>query len=594
MGLFHASQGRRRPGIPPLAICGLLLFAAARQSQAQSASPADEDRESVIVSPTLGRPSILQPGGVLTLVLADALDGELQAALIQPHGGHRYPLAAEAGPDGTAPGTLRVRVPENIPQATYDLSLRNGTQVWANRHCVAVQQIGGGVRLVHLADLQLGDPCVDELPQGLIDELNLVAPNLVVLSGNLVSRAHPQPRRALQRLLERLSELNAPMMAACGAEDDIKLYSELLAPSPIGQVRVGDHVGLVLLDTPAQPLAGDKEQIAWLGKTLSQSAQAASVFLVSGDGRVRQSLVSNPALREAAVHSRVRAWLIPEDARDGRAGSNDTALHGKHPAMMATPPATPLPTGSSSLGVYRIVDLGPRATRSVVVPVGSLAQRVKADADRTPALAETTVINRCKERMSDLYVSLRVAKTGDAKPWVQGGTLVQLTDALDAWECRVQLSVPDRSSATVRAGTGPAPAEPRIRARWETAPAADAASARGLGPVADRAAVLRIENLENSPVNLSPRARLAGQWVPLRMEAAGPSPEPASNDAVAALPPGAFLRLRPDWSALSVPAGEYELLIYPLGSATGSPLVLPARVHSSSEVSSATSQPASN
>lgn len=119
--------------------------------------------------------------------------------------------------------------------------------------------------------------------QRLIEEVNLVAPTLIVATGDFLDATHADPPVGWRELIDCLTRFDAPIVMACGDHDDIELYSRHVAPSPIGLVNVGRHRALLLFDHPRGPIHRNPEQLRWVERTLGTPGFDGLTFVVTHD-----------------------------------------------------------------------------------------------------------------------------------------------------------------------------------------------------------------------------------------------------------------------------------------------------------------------
>lgn len=541
-----------------------------------------------IVAPALGRPAFATPGDMFSIVLAEAPNQAVEAALIQPRGGHRYPLQVTASADADAGAMLVARVAPNIPEATYDLSLRIGSAVAVARHCVAVRKFGAALRIVQLSDLRLGGPCTQDLPAGLPAEINLLAPDIIVATGGYLDPAHHEPATGWSDVARYFAQFDAPLFAACGPADDLMLFTASFAPSATGELMCGNMLLLSVFDSPAAPLQDDDGQTGWLVRRLAALPPGGWAAIVSHTAPPPH--FDSGRLRDVCENPSLTTWISSAHFLERASGP------ARRPAfrMFAAHPHA----DSAAAGVrYRILDLrsGKVAVgdQSPMLSPGSLELLTEIQGDTAPNIAASRIINRLPHRIQGIEVRLRVAKQGSARPWTRGGVLTRLSDCGDSWECVVRTSVPDRSAVVVQAGAGAPPEDPQLDIQWLSAsPSVSAAGVHDPSVDGDREAAnllslragdreapaslsLRVTNGSQQTVTLAPIVRWKGQAIPYSI---------GDNDANAGgslavdltLPPTESLELR-----LAVPAATFspstgsELQVYPFGGATLTPVCLP-------------------
>lgn len=539
------------------------------------------DESARILAPTLGRPTFVEPGGVLEVV-AQVADGfVVESAHLSRRGAPwlRRPLAQDAGSDAAAAGgqPIRLRVPPDAPDGVYDLELRGGAATLTSRHCVAVGRVGTRVRLVHLSNMNLGDPSAPLPDRRLIEEINLLSPTLVICTGDYLDALHPDPRAGWEGLIDFLTEIDAPLLMACGDHDDIEHFSRHVAPSPIGELRVGPYRALVLYDHMLAPILTDEAQVRWVESVLGRPGDARMTWIVThGDApnllrrwRAQQTLSQNVAA------SRLGLWLAGGH-RDWNGEYADELLHAAPMLYIRTHQAsTAVRDGAAGVSHYRVIDV---QDGRVVIPaeqpasdplppsmgVGRLAVQYHDANDGGRDRVRFTAVNGWGMRLDGLAARIRVRKSGSEPPWCLGGRLEQAIDAGGFWECRVGFDLPDKGAATILVGVGPRPPEPAMRVRFE-APAqmafVDRVTPDGVPyqSAVNQAADVLVHNAGPSAAAFVPVVRLDGD--PLAYAIVGEHEAYATGYRLT-LAPGQTARLRLDLSAIRVRPGRRELQVH--------------------------------
>lgn len=270
----------------------LALFALTGQASGDDAAdPAAENPEDPspgLYAPTLGRPVFVEPGGYF-LVRAGVPDADeaVRFELVYSAQGdvRRYALDVEPGAADKlmASQPVRVRVPQALPRRTYDLEIRHGTSRLVGRHCIAVGYVGRALRLVHLANMNVGDLSAPEFDQRLVNEVNLLAPTLILATGDFLDATRSGSPQDWERLVDYLTRFDAPLVIVCGDHDDIENYSRYVAPSPIGLIEVGANRCLILYDHALAPIHRNPDQVQWVEQALAQPGFDGLTLVVSHD-----------------------------------------------------------------------------------------------------------------------------------------------------------------------------------------------------------------------------------------------------------------------------------------------------------------------
>lgn len=578
--------GPAAAGLACIALAAVLLMGAAAGEDEVPAVAVDGRQGAVpargaLLAPTQGRPVFVEPGGrfAVTADLPPDAAGAGFELICQVPPAHRHALSAVDGPRAEGDGVSRrwiVSVPVEVPEETYDLKVSTPAGVLLGRHAVAVARIGRRIRLVHLSNMNIGDVAAPRPDGRLIAEVNLVAPTLIVATGDLLDATHEDPIAGWQELSDFLASFSAPTLLACGDHDNATLYSRLMAPSPIGVIDVGPYQGLVLYDLPGRPIASDAEQIAWVEGQLGRAGPTLR-FVVSHDEspNLLRYWQQRGTLAEMVRAGRLGLWLAGGH-RDWTGAEFRTLIDAAAPLMyLRSHQSSPaLREGAEGVSHFRVVDCegeqavlyGPPGPGGLPgsIPVGRLKLTFEDPNDGTQPRVAFSAVNALPARMNHLAARVLVRRDGDRRPWCQGARLAALIDRGTLWECRVMFDLPDKGSLRAVVGTGPPPAEAALRVRFEmpsTLRLGPAAEAEGEGVLAamDWAGTVRLENGGDEAVTVGPLLRLDGESLAYRVVGeAGPF-------ALAyrvRLAPGQSVALQPDLSAVRVAPGRRELQVY--------------------------------
>ncbi len=546
-----------------------------------AASPGEESMPSdpgpAILAPTQGRPVFVAPGAAFRAVIhlpTDVSSPQFTLASTGPPS-HEHKVAAESRGNEAGTAVFQIQVPGGLPEKTYDLVVQIPGENMRARHAVAVAQPSSRLRLVHLSNMNVGEPGVPTFDPRLIDEINLLGPDLIVATGDYLDATHPDPVAGWQQLSGFLSRFDAPVLAACGDHDDLACYSRHLAPSPIGSLEVGPYRGVVLYDTPGRPISQDQGQLAWIERQIGNTTSRLT-FVVSHD--------ESPNL--------LRTWqernTLPQMLRAGRlgiwfaGGHRDWDRREYRPLLEVAKPMLYIRThqssiatrdGASGVSHYRIIDLNGEhvslagAPRSDGLPDSTPVGRLHAvyggpnDGSRPHVCVD--VVNALPYRLDHLRVRLVVRRVGDEQPWCRGARFERIIQHPGVWECYARFDLPDKAVARIAVGSGsdPPPVElnvvfdgpTELRVRSDRTPEGLIfAAARWPGTIA-------IENRGESTAHIRPLVRLDGDTVAYRVIGeAGPFAA-AYNLRLA---PGQRVALRVDLSALRIAPGRRALQVY--------------------------------
>ena len=579
---------------PRVRVAVTLLAAAS----ACALTSADDVAEPRILAPTLGRPAFAQAEGQLavTAYVAAAAEPVVFELVAADFPSHRHTLMA---PEDAAAqlGTgqpLNLRLPAGVPHGTYDLVLRSGTTQLVAKHCVAVWQPTHRVRLVHLSNMNVGDPNAPDFDWQLVDEVNLVAPTLIVVTGDFLDATHPHHEAGWQRVTDYLTSFDAPAVVACGDHDDLELYSRHIAPSPVGDVVVGGLRGIVLFDVPRRPVTGDSEQVDWLERTLAVPGDDRPTFIVSHDESPNLLRVwqSRGVLPEMLNSTRVGVWFAGGH-RDWDGTEYRKLLDAATPMVYVRTHQSSTATCAGAEGVshYRVVDLdGGRvwlpgldhaaAGGPPSIPVGLLHSVFDEPNDGTRTQVAFTAVNNHPFRLDGLGVRVLLKREGPSRPWCAGGELESAVGIGQCWDCRVRFDLPEKGALHAVAGTGPAPAEPQVDVLFDgdlQMPLTRRAAGDGVSYLAGTGALtlLHLRNRGAGPASVTPLIRLDGQTLAYTLL---DEPGPLATAYRLRIAPGQTLTLQVDLTAARVRPGRRELQVYLKGTAAWRPFCYPLDV----------------
>jgi hypothetical protein len=192
-------------------------------------------RRSPIRRPFWTRPAPLRAEDALPLVLAaGAADAAPPEARLR-RGRAAWPLALTPGePLGPERAAWAGRLVEEAPPGLYDLEVRIGGRRYTERRAVAVlPERVAGLTLAHCSDLHVLKPTAEALEDrtgrilALIERLNALRPDVVVCTGDLISRYDPAKRPLpaktirwqIRWVAEHLGEIEAPLYVTIGNHD---------------------------------------------------------------------------------------------------------------------------------------------------------------------------------------------------------------------------------------------------------------------------------------------------------------------------------------------------------------------------------------
>ncbi|MBU0617714.1 MAG: hypothetical protein KKI02_08350 [Planctomycetes bacterium] len=571
------------------AIVGVCVTATGR---AETNAAVDSEVElSGLFSPTLGRPVFVEPGRTFRIAAhlpnADATVTFNLIASGQRQPRYRLKAESEASDKLAAGEPLRLNVPPALPARTYDLEIDCNGQRLFGRHCVAVGRVGRSLRLVHLSNMNVGDAGAPSFDQRLIEEVNLVAPTLIVATGDFLDATHADPPVGWRELIDCLTRFDAPIVMACGDHDDIELYSRHVAPSPIGLVNVGRHRALLLFDHPRGPIHRNPEQLRWVERTLGTPGFDGLTLVVTHDDspNLLRHWQQQGTLTRMIRSGRIGLWFAAgHQDWDGQV-YGDVIDAAAPMVYLRTQQSSGAPRGGATgISHYRIVDIvddrvilpgeAPQSSGTPPsTPVGHLSATVDGPNDGSQTRLRLTAVNNLPYRLDRLAFTVRVRKLGSQEPWCQHARLEQLVDRDEFWECRLRFDLPDKGSLRALVGSGPEPPTPNVSVEFDLDRALHfrrSATPDGLAflSLMDSPPVVHVRNDGAQPVELSPLVRLDGD--PLAYRPLGDE----SGFATAynlRLGPDETISLQLDLSAIRVAPGRRELQLYPEGGDLAAP-----------------------
>lgn len=543
-----------------------------------------------LLSPTLGRPVFVPPGGTFQVVAQwPPSDDALSFRLVS----ERFPAYCcdLAAPEDAAERLARgdpvmLRVPDDVPPRTYDLEIRGPEASAVGRHCVAVGALGRRLRLVHLSNMNVGELGTPEFDWRLVTELNLVAPTLIVATGDFLDVTHEDPAAGWEQLVQFFAACDAPALIACGDHDELAWYSRHVAPSPVGVVELDWARGVVLYDLPSQPVSADADQMRWFEQLLTNPGDDRLTFVVAHDDcpNLLRAWQEQGRLAEMVAATRLGLWFAGGH-RDWDGREYRDLIMAAEPLLYVRTHEASTATRGGAAGVshYRIVDVeGERAT--VVgaagagglppsLPVGRLRVDFDGPNDGSRPRVSLTATNGHAFRVDGLRARVLVAGAAAQRPWCVGAALTDARRIDGVWECEIRFGLPDKGALRAVVGTGSPPELPAVEVLFDVegrlvltrreTPDGIAYWSYGGQPL-----LVHLVNRETEPVTVTPLLRLDGETLAyVVLDAPGP---PATGYRVR-LAPGQTLTLQPDLSAIRVAPGRRELQVYLKGPPAWAP-----------------------
>lgn len=580
------------------------VFASTLAAAAWAAEPASPPTSSpatptsVLLSPTLGRPVFVEPGATFE-ALAQAPDAT-EPVTVKLVSTSSPPVNCSLAPPADAASCipagrpLLLHVPPDLPERTYDLEITTGTARLFGRHCVAVKRLGQRIRIVHLSNMNIGDLAAPDFDDRLIADVNLVAPDLIVASGDFVDRTADHPDAIWQRLPEFFSRFEAPAFIACGDHDDLQQYSQHVAVNPIGAVELGFLRGFAIYDRPSRPISDDPGQQQWLERALTAAADQRLKFVVTHDDRPNLLLdwQKRGVLEDMISSTRLGLWFCGSHRDWDGVEYADIARQAAPLLYVRThQSSTATLDGAAGISHFRVLDVtdervaapGWNSAAGGAPPslaTGLLTCSTDRPNDGSESRVAVTVTNNHPFRINGLQARVLVAGRPEARPWCLGAELVssQLIGAV--WDCRLRFDLPDKGAARAAVGVGSTPVLPTLSIRFEL-PAVlrlvPQQTPEGLsyGMAGDVNALIYVTNSGAAAADVTPLLRLDGDVLSYRVvEEAGPSAAAYHLH----LPAQGSVTLQPDLSALRAAAGRRELQVYMMGAPAWGPACQPVTI----------------
>ena len=587
---------RRSAAVILLTACALVPTVAQPITGPIPPEPSDEAlADALLVAPTQGRPVFVEPGGVFRTVAQFSLaPTHVRFELVSLHAPfHRHELISQS-PDNGAPdaGVYDLHVPPETPEETYDLEISTPQGMLLGRHAVAVRRLSNQVRLVHLSDMNIGAMGAEGFDDRLSTEVNLLAPTLIVTTGDYLDATHPDPLAGWQALADFLARFDAPVLAACGDHDDVTLFSQTLAPSPVGAIDVGPYRGVVLYDLPRRPISLNDNQCRWIEQELGGSGPSLR-FILSHDPRPNLLHVwqEQGTLVKMIRGGRVGLWFTSGHL-DWDGDSHRAIVDAAAPMRYLQTHEASSATGGGAEGVshFRVIDLDrtraycypPPGADGLVpsIPVGRLHLTFDGPNDGSARQVTMTASSGLPFRLDALGARVLLARKDSTPPWCRGARLERLVELPGMWECWLSFDLPDKGSVRAVVGTGQPPPPLTVEANFvmpdkvvlqrvaDPDGSVYLTAGRWLGAI-------QVQNVGSAPIVVTPLVRLDGSLIPYGVvEEHGP----VATAYRLRLAPDQVLTLQLDLTGATVAEGRRELQVYLDGGVARVPVCTPLDV----------------
>jgi hypothetical protein len=430
-----------------------------------------------IHEPSQGRPIFITPGESFYFVMrlpAD-LKGEVSFYIrhvVEP--GVRVNLQPKTPPSYKGEYcSLVLLVPPGVEPGLYDLEVAARDTTLHSRHSIrVVESFKTRFRFVHLSNMNIGDLTAPHFDDTLPREINLLAPEFIVATGDYTEWARARDDAASwSRVLRYFELFHAPVFLLCGLHDHEASFTRYVASDPIGTIDYGAYHGLLLLDHPGNPIDQDHGQLRWVETDLRRNRQKRMNFLASNSDELALLDIwqEKGNLAEFLREHKVRMFLVGgssdwdfREFADKLKGAGDLAYIRTHQA------STCLRDRATGVSHYRVIEVDgdklayvypdDTAGESLLhsIPSGRLRTFFDTPNDGTASRVTVTVQNSLNQAFNDARVWLRLAKGTDGqRPVVAPGRIVQAIDAGRYWACDVALNLPDKGAVRLMASANP-------------------------------------------------------------------------------------------------------------------------------------------
>lgn len=504
-----------------------------------------------ILAPTQGRPVFAQSSSPVTCLirLPDSTEPPrlfLQNSLF-PKLRYRLLPAGTLKQFGEGYAQADMSVAASTPPGLYDLILVSDSREVINLRSVSVvASYKTSFRFVHLSNMNIGDPTAIDFDPQIPEEVNLLAPEFIVATGDYTEWArlcdHPAD---WQRVLDYMARFDAPVYLVCGDHDHEASFTRYIANSPVGTIDYGKYHGLLLLDHGNHPIDQDNDQVRWVLQDLEANRGKTFNFVVTHSdelGLIRKLREMNMA--EKVVHDFKLRMIIcggqaDWDYREFAALLN--GLPGLHYIRTAQS-STAVRDKAAGQSHYRVIDVNNERFSYVYpadyfdtraqysVPAGRMRVTFGDLNDGSQDQVSVNVANALNRSWNDCRLWLRIHKdNAGTKPAVAGGTLLHCLDAGSYWACQVGFDLPDKGAVMLQAGSPDRLADrPPVRLELDTPDQlsfAPRSAAFGLTYfTCANPAILKVTNTSAQPVRVWPIVRLNG--TNLTLSGSGQQPLP--------------------------------------------------------------------
>jgi len=364
-------------------------------------------------------------------------------------------------------------IPPDTAPGLYDLELRSGAGTYDSRRCIKiVDGFKTKFRFVHLSNMNVGDLTAPEFDDMLPNEVNLLAPEFIIATGDFTqwSRARDDAASWL-RVLQFFEKFNAPVFMLCGVHDHEASFTQFVASKPIGTIDYGTYHGLLLLDHPGNPIDQDLSQLRWIEADLKKNANKQFNFIASNSDELALLDIwrERGDLGEFVKDHKIKMFIVGGSTDwDYKEFADKLAGLGGFNYIRTHESSTCLRDRATGVSHYRVIEVDGDRVAYVYnddtaaeklqysVPTGRLRVFYETANDGSAREITAVVQNALNQAFDNAHVWLRVAKeSGATKPTVAPGRLAQVLDAGAYWACDVVVDLPDKGAVKVMAAAQP-------------------------------------------------------------------------------------------------------------------------------------------
>ncbi len=452
---------------------------------AKPSAAVDDGPSAVIREPSQGRPIFITPGETFYFVmrLTPEVKGDVGFALVHiDEPGVRVPLKPTTPPSYVNDEycSLILQVPGDTEPGLYDIQVKAEGATYNSPHSVkVVDAFKSKFRFVHLSNMNVGDLTAPNFDEMLPKEINLLAPEFIVATGDYTEWARARDdATSWPKVLKFFEQFNAPIFMLCGAHDHEASFTRFVASKPIGTIDYGNYHGLLLLDHPGNPIDQDSSQVQWVEADLKRNRNKRFNFIATNSDELGLLDVWREAgnIKDFIHDNKVKLFLTggATDWDFKEFADKLEGLDGLH-FVRTHESSTSLRDRATGFSHYRVIDVdgdklaytypNDNGTENLQhsIPTGRLRAFYDGPNDGSVHTVTVTVQNALNQSFDDAHVWLRVAKgPGGEKPTVAPGRLVQALDAMTHWACDVAFDLPDKGAVRIVAAADPEDVAPAL------------------------------------------------------------------------------------------------------------------------------------